>query len=291
MNLYKNIVSFILSVILIISLIFSVFFIFYNKTLMNENFYISIINDNNMAQNCYDEIQSNLNYQLTVNNVKPGYVGEVITVDQVSEELKTNITNVIEYFTGKRDDIPNVDASKYMGQVKLGLEKYVKDNNSTITGETTNAIANIEQNDSNIINNQIQIFNFNQLFTFNSVLNTRNIMVKLNNSGFMLILFGIDLIIAIILALLWRKTIQKGLSWIGFSSLTAGLLITAVFLSGFISKFYNNIALNDGYVKEFIAAVIQKDLQILSSYGIVLIAVGLILMSFNWIHLYKISEK
>lgn len=291
MNLYKNIVSFILSVILIISLIFSVFFIFYNKTLMNENFYISIINDNNMAQNCYDEIQSNLNYQLTVNNVKPGYVGEVITVDQVSEELKTNIANVIEYFTGKRDDIPNVDASKYMGQVKLGLEKYVKDNNSTITGETTNAIANIEQNDSNIINNQIQIFNFNQLFTFNSVLNTRNIMVKLNNSGFMLILFGIDLIIAIILALLWRKTIQKGLSWIGFSSLTAGLLITAIFLSGFISKFYNNIALNDGYVKEFIAAVIQKDLQILSSYGIVLIAVGLILMSFNWIHLYKISEK
>ena len=291
MNLYKNIVSFVLSVILIVSLIFSAFFIFYNKTLMNENFYISIINDNNMAQNCYDEIQSNLKYQLTLNNVKPGYVGEVITVDQVSEELKTNITNVIEYFTGKRDDIPNVDASKYMGQVKSGLEKYVKDNNSQITGETTNAIANIEQNDSNIINNQIQIFNFNQLFTFNSVLNMRNIMVKLNNNGFMLILFGIDLIIAIILALLWRKTILKGLSWIGFSSLTAGLLMTAVFLSGFISKFYNNIALNDGYVKEFIASVIQKDLQILSSYGIVLIAVGLILMSFNWINLYKQSEK
>lgn len=291
MNLYKNIISFILSVVLMVSLIFSALFIFYNNTLMNDNFYIGIINENNLAQSCYDEIQSNLRNQLTVNNVKPGYVSEVITVDQVSEELKTNITNVVDYFSGKRDDIPNVDTSKYMTGVKSELERYVKENNSAITGETTNAITDIEQNDSNIINNQIKIFNFNELFAFNSFLNMRNIMVKLNNNAFMLILFGIDLIISIILLLLWKKTIQRGLSWIGYSSLTAGILITAVFLSGLTSKFYNNIALNDGYVKDFIAAVIQKDFKILSSYGIVLIVAGLIFMSFNWVHLYKLSKK
>lgn len=291
MKHFKNIISFLLSLVLMFTLMLSVFLMFYKSTLVNEDFYIKVMNDNTVTDQVYDSLQKELKYILVKNNIKQGDMGEIITKEQVSEDMKSNIVNIKSYFIGTREDIPAIDTTKYVEQVDSGLQNYVKNNGVVVTNATTDVFNAVKVEAGSTLTSELQIVNFSELSKSPNGNKIRNIMTKVNNSGLFVGILGIDVLIAIILLIMWRKRIHRGIAWIGYSFMASGLLMTLTFVSGYMSKFYNNAPISPDYIKESIAGIIQGYLLKLSTYGIGLIVIGLILMAIYWAHLYKRQKR
>lgn len=291
MKHFKNIISFLLSLVLMFTLILSVFLMFFKSTLVNEDFYNNIMNDKTVTDHVYEELQTGLKYILVKNNIKQNDMGEIITKEQVSEDMKSNIVNIKGYFIGTRDDIPAIDTTKYVEQVNTGLQKYANNNGVVVTDATKDVFNAVKVEASSVLTSELQIVNFSELSKLEGSNKVRNIMIKLNNSGVFVGILAIDILIALILIIMWRRRIHRGIAWIGYSFMASGLLMTLTFLSGYISKFYNNAPIYPDYIKELIGGVIGGYLLRLSIYGIGLIVIGLILMTVYWVHLYKRQKR
>lgn len=291
MKHFKNILSFIVSLILMFCLIISSALIFFRGTLLNDSFYREIINKNNTLDKIDENINKKINYLLLENNISQNVSDEIITKADIQDVIDKSVSNLMDFSLGKTKEIPAVDVSTFVARLNVNINKFIKDNNIGLTKSTAEVFDEIKKSSNEVISSELEPIDYNVLSKSATGQKLQKVVSLINNSKVFFGFIVVDIILSVILLVLWRRRVYRGLAWIGYSFIANGLLIAIVAYSGIISKFYENAAVPSIYLKENISSIIEGYFNSLSKIGIFFVLIGLLFMIFNWIHLYKRYKK
>lgn len=291
MKHYKNILSFIVSLILMFCLIISSALIFFRGTLLNDSFYREIINENNTLDKIDENINKKINYLLLENNISQNVSDEIITKADIQDVIDKSVSNLMDFSLGKTKEIPAVDVSTFVARLNVNINKFIKDNNIGLTKSTAEVFDEIKKSSNEVISSELEPIDYNVLSKSATGQKLQKVVSLINNSKVFFGFIVVDIILAVILLVLWRRRVYRGLAWIGYSFIANGLLVSIVAYSGIVSKFYENAAVPSIYLKENISSIIEGYFNSLSKIGIVFVLIGILFMIFNWIHLYKRYKK
>lgn len=292
MKKVNSIISFLLSLLLMFSIMFTCFLLFYRNVLINQEYYNEIFINEGAIEEIYSNLNTQIKYVLVENNVPKKYFDEIISKDEIIEEMTKNIENTEQYFLSKSDTIAEIDTTKYTDRLQAGFDNYIQTNNVEVTEEMQGVFNDIKSDADSKIKNEVTILLFENLDGMNGSDKVRKILTLLNESKILAMLIGVDIIISLILLSIWKKiSLAKGFSWIGSALFSNGLLLTLVFLSGYMSKFYNNVAINPKYFAVAISSVTKGYILKMLSYGVISLIIGLIIMIVSFIIYNKNKEK
>lgn len=292
MKKVNSIISFLLSLLLMFSIMFTCFLFFYRNVLINQKYYSEIFINEGAIEEIYSNLNTQIKYVLVENNVPKKYFDEIISKDEIIEEMTKNIENTEQYFLSKTDTIPDIDTTKYTDRLQAGFDNYVQTNNVEVTEEMQGAFNDIKSDADSKIKNEVTILLFKNLDGMNGSDKVRKVLTLLNDTKILAMLIGVDVIISLILLVIWKKiSLAKGFSWIGSATFSNGLLLTLVFFSGYMSKFYDNVAINPQYFAVAISSVTKGYILKLLSYGVISLVIGLIIMVASFVLYNKNKEK
>lgn len=276
-NKIKIVSSVVLSMLMMFSITLTIMVSFFKFTVVNPNTYLNILESKEIYNRIYDTIQGNMAYALTVNNISNDVKENVISL----EEVKTEVSNIVRetglYFKTGENNIKPVNTEIYSERFNSNLKEFIKDNSIHINSELEEHLKALEDDVAFIINNELQIINVDTVVK-SSTVNKVITLINLYTNKVLLLLIIVSIVLALSLILIWKKNFVESTRWIGNSFISAGALITIVFFSGYISKFYGNIVINIEYIRNFIGFIIKHFLLVLTNYGVVSIIIGLLLL-------------
>ena len=287
MKHFKNIISFMISLILMFSLLLTIFLMFFKSTLINENYYNKIIQENKTSEKIYDGIYKDINYILLANNVSQDVAKDVITQKEIDDYENIATNEVTKFFIGKSEEIPAINVDVYMERLNLGINTYIQSNNVRLTQETSNVFNEIKESTKEILSSELEAINYNDLSKSEKGKNIRKISIMINDSKLFVATIVVDVILCLLLIFIWKSRRYRGYAWIGYSFASSGALVSILFISGIVSKFYENSVIYSAYLKENVASIIEGYLIRLSVIGVICFLIGLIFTSIYWKHLYN----
>lgn len=287
MKYIKNIFSFILSLMLMFTLILSIFFIFFKGTLSNENLYLDAFKKNGISEKIYESINDKTTYLMMTNNLPLDTLKDIITIEEVNAELYNSVHYVKDYFFNYNKEIPILNKEKYIERFDIRINDFFKDNGLHITDELSKDVKEIKSTTLSVIEGELQVIDLNKLSTSSSGSKIRKVILFINSDESLAVLIVITTVLFLMLLLMWHRRPYKAAAWTGYSAVASGLMVFLVFFSGYLSKFYDNVLISIPYLKEVVVQIISSSLIKLSIFGAVLVLIGLIFMSFYWVHLYK----
>lgn len=291
MKKLRNVFSFIISILLMFSLIITSLLILIDKSLLNKNIYMNIVKENNIAETVSETVLSRMQYVLLTNNIPQDIITEVITVEEVLEEKTNSMINLIDYLTGNTEKVKSFEPTIYADRVKEAINNYVNENNIVRTQELEELLVELDKYTNELIAFEVEPINFEKITEIKKVALLRNVTKIICNKNILLGALIIDLILIGILIFMWKNRKYRGLAWAGYGFLSSGIILFMIGFSGYLSKFYSNIIIAAEGLKVEVAAIIEKNLINLSIYGGILAAIGLILVSVYWKHLYIRFKK
>lgn len=291
MKHYKNILSFIVSLILMFCLIISSALIFFRGTLLNDSFYREIINKNNTLDKIDENINKKINYLLLENNISQSVSDEIITKADIQDVIDKSVSNLMDFSLGKTKEIPVVDVSAFAARLNVNINKFIKDNNIGLTKSTAAVFDEIKKSSNEVLSSELEPLDYNVLSKSATGQKLQKVVSIINDSKVFFGFIVVDIMLAVILVVLWRHRVYRGLAWIGYSFIASGLLIAIVAISGLMSKFYENAAVPSLYLKDNIASIIEGCFKNLTIIGISSFFIGILFMIKYWVHLYKRSKR
>lgn len=283
MKTTKKFLGSIISIILLIFIFFSNLIIFFKNTVVNEDYYLNIIQKDNIYDNVYEDINEGVKELLIRNNINTSNLSEVISKDEVKEEMNNKINNLFYYLKGINNDIPNDDLSKYADRVNAFLNDYINENNIERTDKIDIALEEVNSGTTTIISRNIDLFLSNLLTKSQKFNIIRKGVTTINKP---VVLYGIlivDILLISILFMIFRSIINKAFSYIGKSFIISGLLINLIFSGGYLTRNYKNVPIGPQYIKEFIGNIIDGYFVNIFLLGAISVALGLVLMTVHWI--------
>lgn len=287
----NNVICFFISFVLMILLLITIALAFFRTNIMNENLYYSVLDKENAVNTISDTIDSKIKYILLSNNIPENIANNVMDKQDIQDDMHGWISNSINYFNGSESKFSSIDVESYKTKIKNNIISYLNDNNIIITKDINNVINEIGDSLENIINTEIQPIDFESLSQTNYGLKFKNICTLLNSNVTLISLIGLDIVFAVILIIVWRKSVSRALAWTGYSFVSSGLIVFLIGLSGYISKFYKNVAIVSDNLKNNISLILEKYLINLSTIGGVFVLIGFLLILTYWAHLYKKSKR
>lgn len=283
----KNIVAFIISFILMAVLLIASLTMFFRGTILNPQTYIGVLEKHNIYNQIYDNIYSNIHYLLLSNNIEEKTLDGIITIDEVSEVVNDYIYYTIGYMKNESMEIPKIDMSVYENRLQSKVNKFLSENSMYLNEEFKANIDELKGTVLDIIKSDLEIINLNELSKSKGM----NIIAKVSsiiNSGSVII----DLLILVIIlmgmiSLIWRRRKARKFAWIGYSFISCGLIVFLIGFSGYISGFYNHVAIAIPYLATAMTFIIKKYLLNFTIIGCLVLFIGICFMSIYWRHLYK----
>lgn len=287
MKHFKNIISFMISLVLMFTLLLTIFMVFFKSTLINENYYSKIIQGNKTSEKVYNGIYKDINYILLANNVSQDVAKDIITQKEIYDYENLATGDVIKFFLGKTEEISAVNVDIYMERLNTGIDTYIQNNNVRLTQQTTNVFNEIRESTKEILSSELEPINYNELSKSETAKNIQKISVLICDSKIFIATIVVDVILCLLLIFIWYRSRYKGYAWMGYSFASSGALVSILFISGIISKFYENALINSVSLKANVASIIEGYLTRLSIIGVIFILIGLIFTSIYWRYLYK----
>lgn len=283
----KNIVSFLTSFVLMFFLIIFMLLSFFKFTILDDNFYYKVLDETRAIDVAEESILFEIKYILLSNNLPIELADNIITHNEINDNIYSLTSGILNFFIGESKEIKNINTEVYKQRIRESIENYLRENNFSDIDFTF--INEAEEAVDNIIATEVEPLDLNKISTSDYGSKLRDLTKVLNSFIPLLVCFVISIILIGILIFTWKRI--RAVAWIGYSFFSSGLLIFLIGFSGYISKFYNNIAVISEIVKENISLILERYLINLSVIGVVFLLIGLICMIFYWIHIYKREKR
>ena len=267
----KVIASFIIGILLMFSIIITILSGFIKFIVLNQNTYINTLEKKETYDKIYTYLDGNLEYILTINDIGIEVKDGVISEEELEEEINNFIKSLINYFAIGESVIDKVDYEKYSKRFSENLDKYIRNNN------TQEQINLLKSEATQIIKSEIEIINTDIIFNSSIMGKIAKITSIFSRGAYLFPLILVTLFIVII-KVIWKSDNIRFYQWIGNSIISAGIFNFLLFFSGYVSDFYNEIAIYIVYLKDFFAELIKTWLLELSLIGILTWIIGSIMI-------------
>ena len=285
----KNVFSFIVSLVLMVVIILGGTTVFFNTTVLNENKYINSLEKNDIYAKIKTNIDNNLKYLMLSSNLDENILNNVISEDEIKDIVDGYVNYFVSYMKREATEIPKLDTSVYYDRIDASLDKYLRENHVTYLNEDVKKdMEEIKNIALQIISSDLNIIDFNALSKSTALRAVASVSSVINNIAVVGMIGLVVLMLIGIIFLIWSKSrAVRAYAWTGYSFISAGMIMTLIGVSGLISKFYNNIALNIDYLVDGITGIIKVYLTQFSIIGSVITIVGFVVLSRYWVHLYR----
>lgn len=283
----KNILAFIVSLLLMFVLLITSLTMFFRGSILNPQTYIDVVEKHGIYDEIYENIYSNIKYLLLTNNIPENTLDGVINKDEVIQITNDFIYYTVGYMKNEQNEIPAVKMEIYQSRVDNAMKDYLLENSIYLNDEFKNNLNEFKSTIYNIIKSDLELININELSKSSAMKAVAKISSVIDSGSFIVGLFIMVIILSSLFFIIWKKRKARRFVWIGYSFVSCGILITLVGLSGYISGFYNYIAISIPYLATAISLIIKKWLFDLSMIGTSVLLVGICFMAVYWRHLYK----
>ena len=285
-NILKNIISSIIAIVIMFSLIITMGIIFFQNTLINENTYKSVFEKVGTYDKVFESIEDNISYALVVNNIPKDTLKGIVSKEEVVNAMDSITDSFIGFLKGE-SFTNSYDISEYKKRIDNGINKYLRDKNVYLNESQNNDIENMKTTILNIIDSELQIINFSELSKSNAMIIVSKIISVLNSNMVLISAIVINILLLSLFFVIWRRRKARAYAWIGYTLVSAGMVVFLLSFSGYLSKFYEYVIIAIPYVAETVGFIIKKYLLNMSIIGGVITCMGVFFMSFYWKHLYK----
>ena len=286
-NYIKNIVAFIISFILMAVLLMTSLTMFFRGTILNSQTYIGVLEKHNIYNQIYDNIYSNIHYLLLSNNIEENTLDGVISIDEVSEVVNDYIYYTIGYMKNEAMDIPKIDMSVYENRLESIINKFLSENSMYLNEELKDNIGELEGTVLDIIKSDLEIINLNELSKSKGMNMIAKVSAIINSGPVIMGLLVLVIILIGMISLIWKKRKARKFAWIGYSFISCGLIVFLIGFSGYISGFYNHVAIAIPYLAMAMTFIIKEYLLKFTIIGCLILFIGICFMSIYWRYLYK----
>lgn len=264
-------------------------------TFMNPSTYLNVMEQVGFYQMIQENIQNSLDDLMLINNIDRQTMNQFITIHEVKEIVNEDVYRFFMWLDGTGSQMEVLNLTTYESRFDERLATFFRDNHYYLDDEQKQDVASMKQAMLQIINGNIRVLKLEEI-TKLSMLNKLTSLIQVMNVRIVACaLVIVVLILTAFLVLLSprsrrknrRKKVEVGLLWSGYGIVAGGLFVFIIFFSGLLSGFYQNIAIQVNYLHNSLSRLIETALKMLSSYGLMAVALGVILMLPYWYRLYK----
>ena len=263
MRIIKKIIKIIFSAILTISILLYILINLLSSTILKESYVLSKLDQANFYQKVYEEVNSNFEKYIYQSGFDENVLNNVITEEKVKEDFKIIIDNI---YNGTNQDI-NTET------IKTNLT-------NNINSQLGANISKIEQNSidsfvDTILNEYTQTILHTQYENkINKAYTQINKYINLANKALLIIMA----VLIILLILLNLKRLYRGVSYIGISMLSSGILLCVADIFIKMKVDIKNIVILNDTISKIIINVITELLANILKDGIILLVSGIVLI-------------
>lgn len=278
----KNIISFFMAIILIFSVILTLCASFIRFVFLNADTYLKVFNDKGTEEKIFERIEENLNHVLTVNNLPNIMLEGVISKEEVKEQVDNYLVSVVNYMKTGKNDVEPINTKVYINRLSENIYRYFEESSEEIDNKLTNDINNLKGSMNTIVKNEMELISSDIVIYSSKVSKFSSIISKFSDNSYW-IFYALILSVSDCLILLWFKNIRIGFRWISNSLMDAGIIVTLIFFSGYISKFYDYIIIYIPYLEELIGEIIKQDIIWLLNSGVITLVIGILMYGSNFV--------
>ena len=284
----KNSLSFIISLLTMFAIFVASISLFLNKIILNEQTYTKILQQENIPHQIKSHIEESLSYLLISNNIPSDILDDIISQDEIEENLNNYVYYTVGIMKNKNGEINSVDMTIYEKRIDERINDFINKNKENINDEFYGNLANFRASALKIISSSLEVIDLNKLSTSQSI----NLVAKISTIVSGVKFLGLTILSIIILSIthfaIWidgRK--NRRYAWMSYPFISSGMILFLIGFSGYISKFYENVAINTFYLKNTSITIMETYLLSLTYLGIGVFILGLALISIYWKHLFK----
>ena len=284
----KNSLSFIISLLTMFAIFVASISLFLNKIILNEQTYTKILQQENIPHQIKSHIEESLSYLLISNNIPSDILDDIISQDEIEENLNNYVYYTVGIMKNKTGKINSVDMTVYEKRIDERINDFINKNKENINDEFYGNLANFRASALKIISSSLEVIDLNKLSTSQSI----NLVAKISTIVSGVKFLGLTILSIIILSIthfaIWidgRK--NRRYAWMSYPFISSGMILFLIGFSGYISKFYENVAINTFYLKNTSITIMETYLLSLTYLGIGVFILGLALISIYWKHLFK----
>lgn len=263
MRIIKKIIKIIFSVILTISILLYILINLLSSTILKESYILSKLDQANFYQKVYEEVNSNFEKYIYQSGFDENVLNNVITEEKVKEDFKIIIDNI---YNGTNQDI-NTET------IKTNL---INNINSQLGANISKTQQNsIDSFVDTILNEYTQTILHTQYENkINKAYTQINKYINLANKALLIIMA----VLIILLILLNLKRLYRGVSYIGISMLSSGILLCVADIFIKMKVDIKNIVILNDTISKIIINVITELLANILKDGIILLVSGIVLI-------------
>ena len=259
MRIIKKIIKIIFSAILTISILLYILINLLSSTILKESYILSKLDQANFYQKVYEEVNSNFEKYI----YQSGFDENVITEEKVKEDFKIIIDNI---YNGTNQDI-NTET------IKTNLTNNI--NNQLGANISKTQQNSIDSFVDTILNEYTQTILHTQYENkINKAYTKINKYINLANKALLIIMA----VLMILLILLNLKRLYRGVSYIGISMLSSGILLCVADIFIKMKVAIKNIVILNDTISKIIINVITELLANILKDGIILLVSGIVLI-------------
>lgn len=263
MRIIKKIIKIIFSAILTISILLYILINLLSSTILKESYVLSKLDQANFYQKVYEEVNSNFEKYIYQSGFDENVLNNVITEEKVKEDFKIIIDNI---YNGTNQDI-NTET------IKTNLTNNI---NSQLGANISKTQQNsIDSFVNTILNEYTQTILHTQYENkINKAYTQINKYINLANKALLIIMA----VLIILLILLNLKRLYRGVSYIGISMLSSGILLCVADIFIKMKVDIKNIVILNDTISKIIINVITELLANILKDGIILLVSGIVLI-------------
>lgn len=263
MRIIKKIIKIIFSAILTISILLYILINLLSSTILKESYILSKLDQANFYQKVYEEVNSNFEKYIYQSGFDENVLNNVITEEKVKEDFKIIIDNI---YNGTNRDI-NTET------IKTNLTNNI---NSQLGANISKTQQNsIDSFVDTILNEYTQTILHTQYENkINKAYTQINKYINLANKALLIIMA----VLIILLILLNLKRLYRGVSYIGISMLSSGILLCIADIFIKMKVDIKNIVILNDTISKIIINVITELLANILKDGIILLVSGIVLI-------------
>lgn len=274
MKTFKNIITFIFTISLTILIMLYVIIKLFSSTILNENYVISKLEENDYYKKTYELVEGNFEQYIQQSGLDEIVLKDIITQDEIRKDTINILNNI---YKGIDEEISTKSVKEKLTQ---NIDKSLE--NRKLSSSEKEAINSFIDKIGDEYENTIFRTNYEK-----SLNNTYKKYVKLSSIVEKTLLVGIGISIIFILIINTRK-IYKSVSAIGVSMISSGVIfiILKIYINTKIK--IQTITVLNNVVSTTLRNIIQELLDNIITYGIIfsVIGIALIILS-NLIHNIK----
>lgn len=263
MRIIKKIIKIIFSAILTISILLYILINLLSSTILKESYILSKLDQANFYQKVYEEVNSNFEKYIYQSGFDENVLNNVITEEKVKDDFKIIIDNI---YNGTNQDI-NTET------IKTNLTNNI---NSQLGANISKTQQNsIDSFVDTILNEYTQTILHTQYENkINKAYTQINKYINLANKALLIIMA----VLIILLILLNLKRLYRGVSYIGISMLSSGILLCIADIFIKMKVDIKNIVILNDTISKIIINVITELLSNILKDGIILLVSGIVLI-------------